>query len=383
MKYIYNPVTQTLDETAKIGEKIESTTPTQPRTDSFNNKPNPQVTANLADPNRTSLSSSDIVLASFNPKEALEFTGGYDKEKINLLKEVKDKARKQKDINNKKPITSLDYINRMQHRYGEAELNESNKMKDAALAAANNPLSNTNPKPILTEYEKQILRSSDPKSRGVFQKLVKEDEKIAKQVRDYSPKKIVDVEKTLEKYEDDYVSKRGDQTIALTNTANKLKGAANKNDYILKEDRNGLMVNKNRTIAVRDSFVAKQFNNALGVEPEATPEQFGKLAERLEKDRQMRGEPTNVQRFEKNFKNINSKKPIIKKPIKRSVPIEPVKINFDDYKPFVMPFRIEEDPRSKIMEARFKEIQKQTHDEKIKRETSGLAGLIGSGKKFI
>ena len=48
-----------------------------------------------------------------------------------------------------------------------------------------------------------------------------------------------------------------------------------------------------------------------------------------------------------------------------------------------MPFRIEEDPRSKIMEARFKEIQKQTHDEKIKRETSGLAGLIGSGKKFI
>ena len=302
-------------------------------------------------------------------------TSKQEDKKLEKLKKFGEEESSTPVKNNKKPITSLDYINRMQHRYGEAELNESNKLKDAALAAAN--------KPILTEYEKQILRSSDPKSRGVFQKLVKEDEKIAKQVRDYSPKKIVDVEKTLEKYEDDYVSKRGDQTIALTNTANKLKGAANKNDYILKEDRNGLMVNKNRTIAVRDSFVAKQFNNALGVEPEATPEQFGKLAERLEKDRQMRGEPTNVQRFEKNFKNINSKKPIIKKPIKRSVPIEPVKINFDDYKPFVMPFRIEEDPRSKIMEARFKEIQKQTHDEKIKRETSGLAGLIGSGKKFI
>ena len=38
---------------------------------------------------------------------------------------------------NKKPITSLDYINRIQHSYGEAELNESNKLKDAALAAAN------------------------------------------------------------------------------------------------------------------------------------------------------------------------------------------------------------------------------------------------------
>ena len=286
-------------------------------------------------------------------------TAKQEDKKLEKLKKFGEEESSTPVKNNKKPITSLDYINRMQHRYGEAELNESNKMKDAALAAANNPLSNTNPKPILTEYEKQILRSSDPKSRGVFQKLVKEDEKIAKQVRDYSPKKIVDVEKTLEKYEDDYVSKRGDQTIALTNTANKLKGAANKNDYILKEDRNGLMVNKNRTIAVRDSFVAKQFNNALGVEP------------------------TNVQTFEKNSNNINSKKPIIKKPFKRSGPIEPVKINFDDYKPFVMPFRIEEDPRSKIMEARFKEIQKQTHDEKIKRETSGLAGLIGSGKKFI
>ena len=318
-------------------------------------------------------------------------TAKQEDKKLEKLKKFGEGESSTPVKNNKKPITSLDYINRMQHRYGEAELNESNKMKDAALAAANKPLSNTSPKPILTEYEKQILRSSDPKSRGVFQKLVKEDEEIAKQVRDYAPHKVpttrlkplIDIEKTLEKYEDDYVSKRGEQTIALANTAGKLKGNINKNDYVLKEDGNGLMVNKNRTIAVRDSFVAKQFNNALGVEPEATPEQFGKLAERLEKDRQMRGEPTNVQRFEKNFKNINSKKPIIKKPIKRSVPIEPVKINFDDYKPFVMPFRIEEDPRSKIMEARFKEIQKQTHDEKIKRETSGLAGLIGSGKKFI
>ena len=350
----------------------------------------------------------DAIFESMDSKEALEFTGGYDQEKIKHMREVKNNQKK----SNTQPHT------------------EPNKERYS-----------TNPKPILTEYEKQILRFSNSESKGAWDKFVKDNKTMAQpkkkiepyymqninggiddvnnprgpitkkfdnkkisaldyiekvksshnkpgpsiqqQVINYSPKKIVDVEKTLEKYEDDYVSKRGDQTIALTNTANKLKGAANKNDYILKEDRNGLMVNKNRTIAVRDSFVAKQFNNALGVEPEATPEQFGKLAERLEKDRQMRGEPTNVQRFEKNFKNINSKKPIIKKPIKRSVPIEPVKINFDDYKPFVMPFRIEEDPRSKIMEARFKEIQKQTHDEKIKRETSGLAGLIGSGKKFI
>ena len=96
MKYIYNPVTQTLDETAKIGEKIESTTPTQPRTESLNKKHDTKVAPKIADQK--------------------------------IFKE---------NINNTKPITSLDYINRMQHRYGEAELNESNKMKDAALAAAN------------------------------------------------------------------------------------------------------------------------------------------------------------------------------------------------------------------------------------------------------
>ena len=60
---------------------------------------------------------------------------------------------------------------------------------------------------------------------------------------------------------------------------------------MLKQDSNGLMVNKNKTIAIRDSFMAKQFNRALGVndEPQATPEQVGKLAERLERNAQMTG----------------------------------------------------------------------------------------------
>ncbi len=251
-------------------------------------------------------------------------------------------------------------------------------------------------KDMETQVKKSVENNKNP---GTFKKLVKEDEaayrkknvqgylpglepekinkpgpSIQQQVINYSPKKIVDVEKTLEKYEDDYVSKRGEQTIALTNTANKLKGAANKNDYILKEDRNGLMVNKNRTIAVRDSFVAKQFNNALGVEPEASPEQFGKLAERLEKDRQMRGEPTNVQRFEKNFKNINSKKPI-KKIKKISKPLEPFKISAVLPIPTYTPEPI--DPRAAIMEARFKELVRKNEEEKIRINNSGLAGLIG------
>ena len=51
---------------------------------------------------------------------------------------------------------------------------------------------------------------------------------------------------------------------------------------------------------MRDSFMAKQFNNALGVNDyptEATPEQFGRLAENLERNRQQQGKPTNLKEF--------------------------------------------------------------------------------------
>ncbi len=122
-------------------------------------------------------------------------------------------------------------------------------------------------------------------------------------------KPLIDLEKELAKYDDNFVESRGKQTEALINTTNKhinnqiKKGNIKKEDMLLKEDDNGLMVNKNRTIAIRDSFVAKQFNKALGVnnEPGATPEQFGKLAERLERNRQMQGKATNVKKFKTQF----------------------------------------------------------------------------------
>ena len=170
------------------------------------------------------------------------------------------------------------------------------------------------------DMETQVKRTTENnKNPGSFQRLVKEDEKIAKQVIDYAPHKI-DVEKTLEKYEDDYVSKRGQQTIAITDTANKhlrneiKKGNLKKEDLLLEQDKNGLMVNKNRTIAMRDSFMAKQFNRALGVndEPMASPEQVGKLAERLERNAQMTGGKGPFTKIADNL----GKKPIPKKPIK-------------------------------------------------------------------
>ena len=212
---------------------------------------------------------------------------------------------------------------------------------------------------------------------GTFKKLVKEDEEIAKQVRDYAPHKVpttrlkplIDIEKTLEKYEDDYVSKRGEQTIALANTAGKLKGNINKNDYVLKEDGNGLMVNKNRTIAVRDSFVAKQFNRALGAETEATPEQFGKLAANLERNRQMQGKGTDVNKFKKNFN----------KPIQKKTPTKPFK--FPEFKiDPVLPISYFKppppDPELIRLEQNFNRMLEESNRPK------GLPGILGLNKKI-
>jgi hypothetical protein len=212
---------------------------------------------------------------------------------------------------------------------------------------------------------------------GTFKKLVKEDEKIAKQVRDYAPHKVpttrlkplIDIEKILEENEDDYVSKRGEQTIALANTAGKLKGNINKNDYVLKEDGNGLMVNKNRTIAVRDSFVAKQFNRALGAEPEATPEQFGKLAANLERNRQMQGKGTDVNKFKKNFN----------KPIQKKTPTKPFK--FPEFKiDPVLPISYFKppppDPELIRLEQNFNRMLEESNRPK------GLPGILGLNKKI-
>ena len=44
-------------------------------------------------PERPYISDSDLVLASMDHKEAREFTGGYDKDRIKLMREVKRKLR--------------------------------------------------------------------------------------------------------------------------------------------------------------------------------------------------------------------------------------------------------------------------------------------------
>ena len=94
---------------------------------------------------------------------------------------------------------------------------------------------------------------------------------------------------------------------------------------------------------------------------EATPEQVGKLAERLEKSRQMTGP------FEKTLDKI-------KKPIKKKLP--PVNlVEIPRYQPtdFKLP---EPDPRTKALEENFNRIRKETEEEKRRLRTTGLAGLL-------
>jgi hypothetical protein len=219
------------------------------------------------------------------------------------------------------------------------------------------------------ELEAYLTRPATPKEKDMetyvknttannanpntFKKLVKEDEAEA-------------------------MEKRGQQTVALRTAANKLK--TNKADYVLTEDRNGLMVNKNRTIAVRDSFIAKQFNKALDVEPEATPEQVGKLAERLERNRQMTGAaPTKLNDLKDRYKdkpftkiaNNLGKKPIPKKPM------QPFK--FPEFKidPILPPSYFKPtapDPELARLERRFNQMVEESNKPK------GLPGILGLKK---
>lgn len=190
-------------------------------------------------------------------------------------------------------------------------------------------------------------------------------------------KPLIDLEKELAKYDDNFVESRGKQTEALINTTNKhinnqiKKGNIKKEDMLLKEDDNGLMVNKNRTIAIRDSFVAKQFNKALGVnnEPGATPEQFGKLAERLERNRQMQGKATNVKKFKTQFQK---KKAAV-------IPSTPIKLDTT-----LPPSFFRSPPRDPQMEALGKKVMedaRRDREEKERMANSGLAAIIGGALK--
>ena len=188
------------------------------------------------------------------------------------------------------------------------------------------------------------------------------------------------------------MERRGKQTIALKNIGEKVlsEGGLKPEDVELKLNENGLHTNKDRTIAVRDSFVANAFNKSLGINKptEATPEQFGALATRLERYRQTQGSSTDVEKFKNNFKEkpmsyrevsrkvFKDKRPFVeKKPT-----AEPVKIDLTPYKPFVPMDIPKRDPETLENERRFNQIVDESERAKFERNNSGLAGLMGGVK---
>ena len=250
------------------------------------------------------------------------------------------------------------------------------------------------------ELEKYIAtRPSAKESDGAWKRLQDQQkqldrlEKLGRENSQHKAPIINYIEKTRADYNDPILEDRGKQTVAINHTTNKYlnnqikKGNIKKEDLMLHPDKNGLLTNKAKTIAMRDSFMAKQFNNALGVNDyptEASPEQFGALATRLERDRQMRGEPTNVQQFKKNFNNINSQKPKYpgmktweKKKV--STPIEPIKI---DIRPTYFPPVIEKAPKLEALGKKVFGDAEKDRQEKWNRGHSGIAGIMGGDPKF-
>ena len=193
---------------------------------------------------------------------------------------------------------------------------------------------------------------------------------------------------------DPVLENRGKQTVAINHTANKVlnnqvkKGNIKKEDLMLQPDKNGLLTNKAKTIAMRDSFMAKQFNNALGVNDmptEATPEQFGRLAENLERNRQQQGKPTNIKEFGYAFnENKKAQYPGMKTWEKKKIskPTEPVKIDLATYTPFVPISMPEKDPEYLRAERSFNQTLEKNRLEKEKNATTGIAGLVGGDPKY-
>jgi len=97
---------------------------------------------------------------------------------------------------------------------------------------------------------------------------------------------------------------------------------------------------------------------------QATPEQYGKLAERLERQRQMTGTKS------------KPLKPFIKKPKQLELPLE-----FPTLDPIILESMSRvPDPETVRLEKRYQEIVQQKKDEDFKNATSGLAALLGDKK---
>ena len=107
--------------------------------------------------------------------------------------------------------------------------------------------------------------------------------------------------------------------------------------------------------------------------PLATPEQVGKLAERLERNRQMTGAaPTKLKDLEARFKKP---KPFVKVKKVAPIPVEIPRVEVQRAAPIIRT------PEEIAAENNFNQMLREHKENKLKDLNSGLGGLINPGKK--
>lgn len=221
-----------------------------------------------------------------------------------------------------------------------------------------------------TDMEIQVKKSlENNKTPGTFQKLVKEDEKQAKQKASKENKQLSFPGMEPQKKKDVFDS-----------FANNLV----KNYNLYDAEPGGEMVINNNGQIMMESELKKQFEKEelkkeetkylKSVYPkQVSPEQVGQLAERLERNAQITGGNGPFTKVKK--------KPETKKPFK------PGKTSYSGFKvdpqllapSFYKPVDIDPDPRSKMLEENFKKLVRENEEEKKRNANSGIGGLLGGG----
>jgi|TARA_R110000751_G_scaffold6952_3_gene29158 hypothetical protein len=255
-----------------------------------------------------------------------------------------------------------------------------------------------------TLAEKQLIKvATQPDSRGMFQRLVKENEaaELGKKIIDSSPIKLSEekkkgVMKAVQPQEKLFENlpilnqginkpKKFDWAKQKKHTENMLEKFEDTPDkrFINKTlkpvERNEdpravafnpttqIFSNKDRTVAFKSYDEAQTWNKSIGViktkyyPDEATPEQVGALAERLERSRQINGADG---RYDKP-KAIIKKKKIVSTPMP--------KINFSPMPELPQP-RIKTADEIRI-EQNFKQLLRDSEQKQFQREFGGIRGL--------
>jgi len=232
-----------------------------------------------------------------------------------------------------------------------------------------------------TDMEIQVKKSvENNKNPGTFQKIVKEDEKAAKEkaIKEKAAKE--NKQMTFPGMEPE--KKKDVSDIFAKNLV--------KNYNLYDAEPGGEMVINNNGQIMMESELKKQFEKEelekeetkylKSVYPkQASPEQVGQLAERLERNAQMTG---GKGPFTKIADNLGKKKAEIKKPFK------PGKTGYSEFKidpqlpitaSFYKPIDIDPDPRAKMLEENFKKLVRENEEEKLRNANSGIGALLGGG----